>query len=210
MIAVISMLRGVNVGGHNKIKMDELRGLYVSLGLQQPQTYVQSGNVVFRVKEQSVAAVGKIIEDAIEDKFGFRPGVILRTASEMRHVVAQNPFAGRTDIPAGKLLVTFLKSDPDAATREAVLALVQGAGEVKSLTAKTTKNAKKAQTARRTATGEELWMNGRELFIYFPEGMGRSKLVPVLERALKKSGTGRNWNTVTKLLEMAEHLENGS
>jgi uncharacterized protein (DUF1697 family) len=91
--------------------------------------------------------------------------------------------------------------------REAVLALTKATGSKTSLSAK---NAKKMQRMQRTSTGEELWMNGRELFVYFPDGMGRSKLVPQLERALKKSGTGRNWNTVTKLLEMAKTMESAS
>ena len=201
MITFISMLRGVNVGGHNMIKMDELRGLYQSLGLQQPQTYVQSGNVVFRAKEQNVAQLGTRIGDAIERKLGFRPGVILRTASQMKDVIARNPFARREDIEPGKLIVMFLGSDPDPAMRDAVSALLQPAAGGRSLTAN------RARKAQRTTTGEELWMDGSEVFIYFPDGMGRSKLVPLLERALKKSGTARNWNTVTKLLEMAEELE---
>lgn len=204
MITFISMLRGVNVGGHNMIKMDELRGVYESVGLQQPQTYVQSGNVVFRAKDQKLSQLGNRIEDAIESKFGFRPAVILRTASEMKGVIARNPFAGRNDIHPGKLVIMFLGSDPDAAMREAVSTLITIARSNKPSTAK---NATHTQKVRTTATGEELWMDGRELFIYFPDGMGRSKLVPFLERALKKSGTARNWNTVTKLLEMAETLD---
>jgi uncharacterized protein (DUF1697 family) len=201
MISVISMLRGVNVGGHNLIKMEELRTLYESLGLRQARTYVQSGNVVFRAKEQNPAQLGKRIEDAIGRQFGFRPGVILRTASEMNDVVARNPFAGRGDVLPGKLLVIFLGCDPDAAMREAVSALAPPDRSPTARSANTTRT-------KRTLTGEELWMDGREVFIYFPDGQGRSKLVPALERALKKSGTGRNWNTVTKLVEMAESLEN--
>src|SRR5208337_1235944 len=93
MTVIISMLRGVNVGGHNKIRMDSLRDLYASLGLRDPQTYVQSGNVVFRADAKNILPVSKQIEDAIEQKFGFRPGVILRTASDLRDVIARNPFA---------------------------------------------------------------------------------------------------------------------
>ena len=97
MTVVISMLRGVNVGGHNKIKMDALRDLYESLGLRDAQTYVQSGNVVFRTDAKDLAALAKRIEDAIERKFGFRPGVILRTTSDLRDVIARNPFAKRRE-----------------------------------------------------------------------------------------------------------------
>ena len=181
MPAIISLLRGVNVGGNNKIKMDELRALYESLGLRDPQTYVQSGNVVCESKEKNLAALAGKIETAIEKKFGFRPDVVLRTASEMGEVVAKNPFAQRRGLEPAKLAVTFLAEEPGAAVREAVLSL--------------------------RADPEEVHMHRRELYIYFPDGMGRSKLVPVLSRALKNTGTARNWNTVTKLLAMAEALE---
>lgn len=181
MSAIISLLRGVNVGGHNKIKMDELRALCESLGLRDAQTYVQSGNVVFNSKEKNLARLAGKIEDAIEKKCGFRCDVILRSAPEMKDVVARNPFARRRDLNPGKLVVTFLAEDPGASVRQAVLALKAGP--------------------------EEVHMHDRELYIYFPDGMGRSKLVPVLTRALKNSGTARNWNTVMKLLEMAEALE---
>jgi len=86
MTVVISMLRGVNVGGHNKIKMDALRALYVSLKLEDVTTFIQSGNVVFRTKERELGKIGKRIGDGIEKSFGFRPEVILRTVEEMRGV----------------------------------------------------------------------------------------------------------------------------
>ena len=181
MTVIISMLRGVNVGGHNKIKMDALRDLYESLDLRNPQTYVQSGNVVFRAEAKDVAVLAKRIEDAIERKFGFRPGVVLRTTADMRDAITRNPFAKRRGIDASKLLVTFLAAAPSPEAREAVLRIKVGSEEVR--------------------------IDGRELYVYFPDGMGRSKVWPASEKALKKSGTGRNWNTVTKLLEIAERLE---
>src|SRR5436190_12120220 len=94
---IISMLRGVNLASHNRMKMDALRALYESLGLRDPQTYVQSGNVVFRTREQNLLALAARIEKAIEKTFDIRSGVFLRTTAEMRDVVARNPFAGRTD-----------------------------------------------------------------------------------------------------------------
>jgi uncharacterized protein (DUF1697 family) len=177
---VISMLRGVNVGGHNCIKMDALRTLYESLGLQHPQTYVQSGNVVFRTKERDLARLARKIEDAIERAFGFRPSVILRTSSDLREVIAKNPFAKRPGIEPAKLLVSFLAADPGEELPDKIRQI--------------------------KADPEELKIEGRELYIYFPNGMGRSKLPPLLERATKQSATGRNWNTVTKLLKMAEEM----
>ena len=182
MTVVISMLRGVNVGGHNKIKMDALRALYESLKLRDAQTYVQSGNAIFRTDERDIPRLTKRIEDGIDRKFGFRPDVILRTAAEMREVIARNPFEKRRGIEPSKLLVLFLASDPGAEAREKVLQI--------------------------KCDPEELRIEGRELYIYFPNGIGRSKLSAAkLEKTLKTPGTGRNWNSVTKMLEMAEKLE---
>jgi uncharacterized protein (DUF1697 family) len=182
MPAVIAMLRAVNLGSHNRIKMDALRALCTSLRLRDPQTYVQSGNVVFRTSEREVARLGKKIGNAIERGFGFRTDVIVRTGAEMRGVVARNPFAKRSGIEPGKLIVLFLAGELGPEAREKVRSI--------------------------KADPEELRMDGRELYIYFPNGMGRSKLSTAsIERALKTPGTGRNWNSVTKMLEMAEKLE---
>jgi uncharacterized protein (DUF1697 family) len=182
MTVIISMLRGVNVGGHNKIKMDALRALYESLKLRNAQTYVQSGNVIFKTDERDIARLTKRIEDGIERKFGFRPDVIVRTAAEMRDVIARNPFAKRRGIEPGKLLVSFLASDPGEEAREKVRQM--------------------------KCDPEELRIEERELYIYFPNGSGRSKLsLAKLEKVLKTPITGRNWNSVTKMLEMAEGLE---
>src|SRR5215471_10775635 len=92
MLAVVALLRGVNLGGHKQIKMDVLRGLCESLGLCNPQTYIQSGNVVFTTKERDFPKLAPRIEAAIEKRAGFRPDVILRTCAEMRDVIARNPF----------------------------------------------------------------------------------------------------------------------
>jgi len=121
MAVVISMLRGVNLGSHNRIKMDALRALYESLKLRDPQTYVQSGNVIFRTERRDLAQLAKRIENGIEQKFGFRSQVILRTTSEMRDVIARNPFAKRRGIDPSKLLVTFLASDPGPEARDKLL-----------------------------------------------------------------------------------------
>src|SRR5205807_4423460 len=88
---IISMLRGVNVGGHNKIKMDALRALYESLGLLDAETHIQSGNVLFRTRMRDHVLLAKTIENGIEEGFGFRPSVIVRTPSELRDAIARNP-----------------------------------------------------------------------------------------------------------------------
>jgi uncharacterized protein (DUF1697 family) len=182
MAVIISLLRGVNVVGHNKVKMEALRALYESLRLRDAQTYIQSGNVVFRTKETDLDKLARKIENGIEKKFSFRPAVILRTTSELRDVIARNPFANRRDIHPGKFLVTFLAGHPDTDACAKVLKM--------------------------KIEPEELRIVGREVYIYFLNGQGRSKLSWVMvERTLRVSGTGRNWNTVNKLLEIAEMLE---
>jgi len=182
MPAVISLLRGVNVGGHNKIKMEELRELYASLGLRDAQTYVQSGNVVFRTDARDFTRLSKRIADAIEERFAFRPGVILRTAADLRGVIAANPFASRREVAPSRLLVQFLASEPPADARERIL--------------------------RIESEPDELRIGGRELYIYYPNGMARPKVAwALIERILQTPCTGRNWNTVRKLLEMAEGLD---
>jgi len=180
----VSLLRGVNVGGHNKIKMDALRDLYRKLGFHDPRTYVQSGNVVFGAKEKDLKA--KLLEDAIEKGFGFRPSVVLRKTEELRKTIKANPFAMRDGINPGLLLVSFLA---DAPGREALAAL----------------------RAVPIAGSEELHIQGRELFIYFPNGMGRSKFPwASVDKILKTTATGRNLRTVQALLSMAEEMEAGA
>jgi uncharacterized protein (DUF1697 family) len=182
MNVAISMLRAVNVGGHNCIKMESLRAMYESLGLRDAQTYVQSGNVVFKTAARDLASLGKRIESKIEQTFGFRPDVVIRSPSELREVIRRNPFAGRQGIEPSKLLVTFLRAEPSAEARGKILGI--------------------------NADPEELRVEGREVYVYFPNGSGRAKLsAALIEKTLKTPGTGRNWNTVTKLLEMAERLE---
>ncbi len=182
MAVVISMLRGVNVGGRHKIKMEELRALYESLGLRGAQTFINSGNVIFRMEGRDLGLVAKRIENGIERSFGFRAPVIVRTCSELRKAIARNPFATRPGVDPRKLLVTFLAGNPDAEARDEALKI--------------------------DAEPEELRIDGRELYIYFPNGMARPKLSAArLDKTLKTPGTGRNWNTVTKLLEIAERLE---
>jgi len=178
----ISLLRGVNVGGHNKVKMDALRDLYRKLGFHDPRTYVQSGNVVFGAREKSLKA--KVLEDAIEKAFGFRPRVVLRTTEELRQTVARNPFAGRDGINPGLLLVSFLS---DRCSKDGLAAL-------KAL----------------PVGSEEVHPAGNEIFIYFPDGMGRSKFPwASMDKILKTTATGRNLRTVTTLLSMAEEMEAG-
>jgi uncharacterized protein (DUF1697 family) len=184
MPVAISMLRGVNLG-KRRLKMEELRSVYESLGLRDVETHVQSGNVVFRTGARPPKNLAAAIEDAIERKFGFRSAVILRSPAEMREVIARNPFAGRAGLYPAKLLVWFLAADPGDEARKKARAVPAGT--------------------------EELRTAARELYIYFPDGLARPKLsMTAVEKCLGVPGTGRNWNTVEKLAEIAERIEAAS
>ena len=181
---LISMLRGVNLGSHNKINMAALRALYESLKLEDPRTYVQSGNVIFRSKEKISPALAKKIQNAIERKFKCRPEVILRTTDELRKAIAASPFPASRGLEPGKILVTFLAAEPGTEAQATLLKLKKHP--------------------------EEIHLKGRELYIYFPNGAGRSKLPwSTIAELLKTQGTARNWNSVTKMLEIAEEMEKG-
>ena len=176
------MLRGVNLGPHNRIKMDELRALYESLKFEDPRSYVQSGNVIFRTKEKNGPQLAKKIQAAIEKKLGCCPEVILRTTEELRRAIAANPFPEQTKTEPGKVLVTFLAGKPPADA--------------------------KANLEKFKSFPEQLHLKGQELYIYFPDGAGRSKLPwSAVEKFLKVTGTARNWNSVQAILKIAEEME---
>lgn len=184
-MVLVSMLRGVNIGPHHRIRMADLKAVYESIGATDVETLIQSGNVVFRTRERSVERITERIGEAIEARFGFRPAVLMRTAAELRRVVERNPFAGRSGIDPARLAVQFLGREPDTEARGKLAAM--------------------------PATPEEVVLEPRELYIYFPDGMARPKLsVAQVEKALGVSMTGRNWNTVGRLLEMAQRLEHAA
>ncbi len=184
------MLRGVNLVGRNRVKMDSLRSLYESLKLEDPRTFIQSGNVVFRTKlphnEKNCAALTKKIQNGIERTFGFRPEVILRTPDELRAAIAATPFPAQRNLHFSKVLVTFLAAAPTAEAASAAHATLLA---LKS-------------------HPEEVHLKGRELYIYFPNGVGQSKLPwSKVEKLLNVTGTARNWSSVTKMLAIAEEME---
>lgn len=175
------MLRGVNVGGNNIIKMTEFRDLCAALNFAKPETLIQSGNIVFEARAKSSSDVATIISDAIQSKYGFRPETVVRTADEMQGVIDRNPFVDRmANLDGAKLAVTFFAARLDA---------------LPTLSAQ---------------TSEEVHSTEKEIYVYYPDGMGRSKLVLQLDRALKgNAATTRNWNTVLKLAAMADARRKG-
>ena len=179
MATSIALLRAINVGGNRSIKMADLAEVFGAAGCGNVRTYIQSGNVVFETGAVDRAELAERLEKVLGKTFGFTPAVILRDVAEMRGVVARNPFDGREDVAPNRLLVTFLKSDPGEAARVAVRAIPTGP--------------------------EEVFIDGSELFIYYPDGAGTTKLpVAKIDRAHGQVGTSRNWNSVLKLVAMAE------
>ena len=177
MPSYVAMLRGVNVTGHNSIKMEQLRRLFDKLGFQKVETYVQSGNIVFHAKTENPALLSKRVSDSILDSFGFETPVIVRTSKEMENVVVNNPFLKEKDIDSSKLHVTFLA---DVAQKSSLNTL------------------EKFETSQ-----DRFYPASREIYLYCPEGYGTTKLSNnAIERALSVTATTRNWRTTNTLLEM--------
>jgi uncharacterized protein (DUF1697 family) len=157
----VCLLRGVNVGGHKKVKMEELRKTFESLGYTNVRTVLQSGNVLFDAKARP---------RDLESHLG--TPVVLRTTDEIRKVIAANPFPQEAEDDPGHLLVVFLSTPLPS-----------------------------DEILRKTATpAEKFVVHGHEIYIYFGNGAGRSKLADSLtEKKLGVVPTARNWNTVNKL-----------
>ena len=184
MTVYVSMLRGVNVGGSGLIKMEPLREAYESIGLADVRTLLQSGNVLFRSGLKDRQRLVKRIMQEIERRFDLQVEVILRTLAEVASIVDRGPvLSPRAD--KSKLLVMFLSAVPDAAA-QAALRKWHKDKELKEL----------------------LELRGPEIYLYYPEGVGRSKLTgAVIESKLDTAGTARNWNTLLKLVEVGRSLE---
>jgi uncharacterized protein (DUF1697 family) len=181
MTVFISMLRAANVGGTSVIKMEPLRAAYEALGFSDVRSLLQSGNVVFRSSAKDRRPLARRIRQEIERKFGLEIEVVVRTLAEIESVVERGPALSAKADPA-KLLVMFLDDVPDA----------QG----------------QARLVKSHKGPEMLEIRGPEVYLYYPEGVGRSKLTgAVIERHLGTTGTARNWNTLTKLLDTARAIE---
>jgi uncharacterized protein (DUF1697 family) len=172
----VALLRGINVGGRNKIAMKDLHSSFVALGHGEITTYIQSGNVVFRNASTIAAKLGPAIEDEIEKTFALKIGVLVRTPSDFDDLIQSNPFlAPGSD--TSKILVMFLDNAP---TSDAIAGLDP-----------------------RRSPPDEFVVRGREIYAYCPNGFGRSKLsIDYFERRLQTRATARNWNTVIKLADL--------
>jgi len=170
----VSLLRGINVGGNNLISMARLRALYVTLGCEDVETYLQSGNVVFG-RERDPAGVGRRVERAIKSELGLDIRVLDRTHARLADIVANDVFPGADP---SRRLVMFLSAPPNREIARELEHVHLGA--------------------------DEAILVGEELHLHCPDGVGTSKLPGMLsEKRLGVVATARNWRTVTRLCELS-------
>jgi uncharacterized protein (DUF1697 family) len=172
----LALLRGINVGGKNKLPMKDLTGMFAAAGCADVRSYIQSGNVLFKATPTLAAQLPTAIAARITERFGYQTPVVLRTAVELADIVAGNPFleqGGDEDA----LHVLFLSSLP---TPGLIRTLDPG-----------------------RSPPDAFIVKGREVYLQLPNGVARSKLTNAyFDSRLKTTSTGRNWRTVNKLLEL--------
>lgn len=173
----VAFLRAVNVGGTAMIAMAELKALAEDVGLADAKTLLQSGNLVFEAAGRSPAALEKLLERKVAERFAVETDIMVRTARALKAAMGRNPFPKEAKSDPSRLHVHFLKAPASAAAVASLRRAIKGHEAVKG--------------------------TGGEIFLYYPDGAGTSKLTnAVVERHLGARGTSRNWNTVTKLAEM--------
>lgn len=171
----IALLRGVNVGGV-RVAMAELKAMAADLGLARPKTLLNSGNLVFDAARPD-AELEALLERETAARLGVATDFIVRGLDEWRRIVAANPYPEEARNDPGHLVLMAFKT---ASTADAVAAL------------------EAANPGR-----EYMTLRGREIYVVYPDGIGDSKLNPLWPRKIAAPGTGRNWNTVGKLLALA-------
>lgn len=173
-----ALLRGINVSGHKKVPMAELRTLLAELGHGDVRTHLQSGNAVFSSASDDENALAAELEQAIEKRFGFPVPCLVRDGGYLAAVAAACPFPA-DELEGRQLHITYYGQPVDAERFAGIDAAV--------------------------FLPEEFRLGDRALYLYTPDGLGRSKLAEALFRPARNKGviaTSRNWNTVVKLVEM--------
>ncbi|SHG96521.1 DUF1697 domain-containing protein [Streptoalloteichus hindustanus] len=173
MTRYVALLRGINVGGRQKVAMADLRALLTGLGHTEVSTLLQSGNAVFTASDQRTERLAAEIEEALARELGLTVRVVVRTGEELRAVVEHNPLEV---VDPARFLVSFLAERPDPA----LFAALDPA----------------------SFAPEELAVGDRELYLSLPDGIQRARLPQLVDRLLPAQATARNWNTVTKLLAL--------
>ena len=179
MITCVALFRGINVGGHNKLPMQELCDILEALGCEDVQTYIQSGNAVFSTARDPDSLAGELVA-AIDNRCGFAPGVQVLEVETFRAIALANPYKSAEATPA-QLHVSFLAQAPANPDIDSLEGL-------------------KSPT-------ETFELTDCAFYLHAPDGIGRSKLAARVEKALGVNATGRNWRTVTKILELADSIE---
>ena len=181
----LALLRGINVGGRNKVPMAELREVVTSLGHTGVTTYIQSGNVLFTTQEADTAKLASDLEAAITGTFGIESSVVVLSRDNLARILDRNPYANE---PNPKLVhVVFLKGEPPTDLIERI---------------KAAESAVAAKGSRDTVTA-----TGPAFYLNTPDGYGTSELAQVLLRIVGQAGTAgtaRNWATATRLLSLCE------
>ena len=177
----IALLRGVNVGGANRLAMADLRRVAAEAGLAAPRTLLQSGNLIFAAPGADAGALEVRLEAAIGRDLGLAVDVMVRSVADWDALIGANPFVAEARDDPGHLLVVALKAAPDAGAGARLRAVITG-----------------PEVAR---------VIGREAFIRYPAGVGASRLTAALiDRALGVRGTARNWNTVMRIAAAAADI----
>jgi uncharacterized protein (DUF1697 family) len=174
--AWVALLRGINVGGKNRLLMKDLAAMFVEVGCDDVRTYIQSGNVVFGADPVLAAEVPSRISASIRDRFGYEIPIVTRRASDLDAIVEANPFVA-SGAETDRLHVLFLADAPAAEQVEAL--------------------------DPDRSPGDEFAVRGREIYLHYPNGTARSKLTNAwFDSRLSTVSTMRNWKTVRKLIEL--------
>jgi uncharacterized protein (DUF1697 family) len=173
----VALLRGINVGGKNKLPMKELVGLFAAAGAEDVRSYIQSGNVVLVAKAPLAKRLPRLVSESIHESFGYDVPVVMRSASEIADVVASNPYL-RRGADESKLHVALLMDKPS--------------------------KAKIASLDPKRSPADEYIVSGREIYLHLPNGVGKSKLTNAyFDAKLDTVSTIRNWRTMLKLVELS-------
>jgi uncharacterized protein (DUF1697 family) len=184
----VALLRGINVGGRNRIAMPALRETVSALGHTEVSTYIQSGNVLFTpLRKAPSSRLATELEHAIDDAFGIRPRVAVLSRTDLARAVRSTPYPDEAN---PKYVHAIVFGDPPDAEMRASVADALAAAQAKG-------------------SPDEATFVGDVLYLHTPAGLGRSELAAQLGKARgplssKGSGTARNWSTVTKLLELCD------
>ena len=174
----IALLRAINLAGYQRVSMTDLRVFFARLGFADALTLLQTGNVIFESDGRSSADLERLLEAKSARRLELPTDYFVRSAAELSRAIARNPFPAEAKSDPSHLLMVFLKAAPKKDAVDALRAAIKGR--------------------------ERVEVEGKQAYITYPDGIGRSKLTNVLiERKLGTRGTARNWNTVLKLAALA-------